>query len=69
MKEELLDLGFVFGDTVDYCLRINEEDIFINIYSKFGNYNVFIEDLESGHEVFLFSYNYEKLKQLIEILK
>lgn len=63
MKQELEKLGF--RDCVNWFkLELNEERRFIEV-DNLKNVSIWSYD----EYIFLFKYNHEKLKQLIEILK
>lgn len=61
MREELENLGF-FESLGYFTLHIN-----YNRSIRITHYNVFIKQNED--EVYVFDYNYKKVKQLIKILK
>lgn len=64
MKQELEKLGFEdFGDNLSRLVR-EEEWEYISVYKT--SKDVYIGDRRN--EVFLFKYNLEKVKQLIQIL-
>ena len=63
MKEELEKLGFEYIELGWYSLYINDN---IEIQILLGGNIYLVGDREQ--EIFLFHYNYEKLKQLIQIL-
>lgn len=64
MKQELEKLGFEYQITYhQYCLKIKNFRIAVDINTR----NVYYEDSNTFN--LIMSYNHEKLKQLIEILK
>jgi len=64
MKEELIKLGFT-EDDYHFELEINDLTIWVN--KEFKEVN--LETKRSILSVTLFPYNYEKVKQLIDLLR
>ena len=62
MKQELEKLKFIYNDKWEYYTKYDDRYII-----QIENEEVYLRSL--GNIIYLFPYNYEKLKQLIEILK
>ena len=64
MKEELEKLGFEYNHSWKrYKFKLEENFVVVTIHK-----DVFLQDVSDSECVYLFPYNHEKLKQLINIL-